>query len=100
MSGDTQSLYNAATDVLTQQGAILIDDPFAGSDFPTRSPEGDDFRGFESFVYTMEKYLERLRPMAMPTRSRISKQRQVSIYSGLAVPTVGYKHSLRFRRRR
>ena len=65
LSQETLTLYEEAVAVLTEEGAILVEDPFAGSGFShlTTQP-GYDFRGLESVVYDFEKYLERLRPTA------------------------------------
>ena len=51
------------------QGAILVEDPFAGSGFadlraPTMPGEEYDARGLESLPYDLGKYLERLGPDA------------------------------------
>ncbi|QHI96802.1 amidase [Xylophilus rhododendri] len=67
LSADAQKLYDRAADELRAQGAILVDDPFAGSGFADlREPTAGNFdaRGMESVPYDLQKYLERLGPDA------------------------------------
>ena len=59
LAAEPQALYQAATSVIEQQGAVLIDDPFLDTDFH-RLFDDPDFRGFESVVYDFEQYLDRL----------------------------------------
>jgi amidase len=65
LSDEAVALYERVKQELTQLGAILIDDPFAGSGFAalrkTTPPlEHFDARGLESIPYDLEKYLQRL----------------------------------------
>jgi amidase len=69
MSEEAASLYERAKRELEAQGAILVEDPFAGSGFAdlrkTTPPLANfDARGFESIPYDLQKYLERLGPSA------------------------------------
>ena len=69
LSAEATSLYARAIDELTGEGAVLFDDPFAGSGFaalrtPTTPGEEDDARGLESLPYDLGQYLERLGPDA------------------------------------
>jgi len=69
LSAETQALYARAAEELQAQGAILIDDPFAGSGFaalrrPVTAESDFDARGMESVPYDLHKYLERLGPDA------------------------------------
>lgn len=65
LAPENQAHYDQAKNVLAAEGATLIEDPFAGSAFAGLTPQpGYDVRGFESWVYDYEKYLERLRPTA------------------------------------
>jgi Asp-tRNA(Asn)/Glu-tRNA(Gln) amidotransferase A subunit family amidase len=67
LTSETQALYDQATAVLTAEGATLVTDPFAGSNFSALAKpiwSGFDLRGFESIVYDFEQYLEQLRPTA------------------------------------
>lgn len=69
LSVEAQALYARAAEELTAQGAILVDDPFAGSGFaalrqPTTPLPNFDARGLESVPYDLHKYLERLGPDA------------------------------------
>lgn len=69
LSAETQNLYERVAEELKTQGAILIDDPFFGSDFaalrkPTAPLPNFDARGMESVPYDLQKYLERLGPAA------------------------------------
>ena len=64
LSADTRRLYDKVLDDLRQQGAILVDDPFAGSDFESIArPAGAwryDARGEESVVFDLQHYLAAL----------------------------------------
>jgi aspartyl-tRNA(Asn)/glutamyl-tRNA(Gln) amidotransferase subunit A len=69
LSPETVSLYARAQRELNALGAILIDDPFAGSGFaelrtPTPPLADFDARGLESLPYDMQQYLQRLGPDA------------------------------------
>lgn len=69
LSAGAQALYDRACEVLRARGAILVDDPFAGSGFaalrqPTPPLTSFDARGMESLPYDLHKYLERLGPQA------------------------------------
>jgi hypothetical protein len=63
------TLYRRELGEIEAQGAILVEDPFAGSGFadlraPTVPGEEYDARGLESLPYDLGKYLERLGPDA------------------------------------
>ncbi|HTJ95385.1 MAG TPA: amidase [Pararobbsia sp.] len=65
LSDEAIALYERVKKELTSLGAVLIDDPFAGSGFaelrqPTAPLEHFDARGLESIPYDLEKYLQRL----------------------------------------
>ncbi len=67
LSAEATSLYARARSELEAQGAILLDDPFAGSGFadlrvPTPPLGNFDARGLESVPYDLQKYLERMGP--------------------------------------
>ena len=67
LSDDAQKLYERAKQELKAAGAILVDDPFAGSGFaelrqPTPPLADFDARGLESLPYDLQKYLERMGP--------------------------------------
>ena len=69
LSEETTTLYQRVKGELKQQGAELVEDPFAGSGFAElRKPtiEGAEFdaRGLESIAYDLEQYLRRLGPDA------------------------------------
>ncbi len=69
LSEEATALYRRALDELEAQGAVLVEDPFAGSGFaalraPTRAGEEYDARGLESLPYDLGRYLERLGPGA------------------------------------
>jgi Asp-tRNA(Asn)/Glu-tRNA(Gln) amidotransferase A subunit family amidase len=67
LSAETRALYEGAQAELKGQGAILVDDPFAGADFAALAQlNGGEFddRGLESIAYDMENYLRRLGPSA------------------------------------
>jgi amidase len=71
LSDEAASLYDRAKKELEALGAILVDDPFAGSGFadlrkPTPPLPNFDARGIESIPYDVQKYLERLGPKAAP----------------------------------
>ncbi len=62
LSDDCQTLYGSALDELKARGAILIDDPFAGTDFADLAQLNGEFddRGLESIAYDMEIWLRRM----------------------------------------
>jgi amidase len=69
LSEEAATLYGRARKELEAQGAILVEDPFAGSGFadlrkPTPPLPNFDARGLESIAYDVQKYLERLGPNA------------------------------------
>ena len=69
LSPETAALYEKAKADLTRAGAILIEDPFAGTDFSslrqiTPGTPFFDGRGLESIAYDMTCYLRRLGPDA------------------------------------
>lgn len=69
LSPETQALYDRAQQLLRAAGAILIEDPFAGTDFNrhrqiTPGTPFFDGRGLESLPYDMTCYLRRLGPDA------------------------------------
>ncbi len=61
MSKETQALYDRAVKELESQGAVVVTDPFAGSEFAAYAKEVGSL-GLESLIYDMEQYLERLGP--------------------------------------
>lgn len=68
MTPDTARLYQQAVAALRRAGAIVVADPFAGSDFASIArPTGDwryDQRGEEGIAYDLEMFLHRLGPSA------------------------------------
>jgi len=69
LSDEAARLYDRAKAELTAAGAILVEDPFAGTDFAglRRITPGTPFfdgRGLESLPYDMTCYLRRLGPNA------------------------------------
>lgn len=69
LSDDAARLYDRAKAELTAAGAILVEDPFAGTDFAslrqiTPGTPFFDGRGLESLPYDMTCYLRRLGPDA------------------------------------
>ena len=69
LSDETAALYAGAKSELEAAGAILIDDPFAGTEFaslrePTAPMPNFDGRGLESVAYDLSVYLKRLGPDA------------------------------------
>ena len=69
LSEETARLYERAKDELAAAGAILVDDPFSGTDFAslrqiTPGTPFFDGRGLESLPYDMTCYLRRLGPNA------------------------------------
>ncbi|MDT7950993.1 MAG: amidase [Acetobacteraceae bacterium] len=70
LSDGTTALYRRAQGELTGAGAVLVDDPFAGSGFSAIGhtiPESDnefDARGLESVPHDLDNYLKRLGPAA------------------------------------
>jgi Asp-tRNA(Asn)/Glu-tRNA(Gln) amidotransferase A subunit family amidase len=68
LSDETRRLYQAAIGVLRREGAVVVRDPFAGSDFASFArPTGAwryDQRGEESVAYDLQNYLAHLGPKA------------------------------------
>lgn len=69
LSGETAALYDRAQSELVAAGAVLVDDPFAGTGFsalrkPTAPLPNFDARGLESVAYDIGCYLRRLGPDA------------------------------------
>lgn len=69
LSSEAAALYERAKGELEDLGAVLVEDPFAGTDFAsyrqiTPGTPFFDGRGLESIPYDITKYLERLGPDA------------------------------------
>ncbi|XWN21756.1 MAG: amidase [Roseibium sp.] len=69
LSDETLALYERAKTELEAAGAILVADPFAGTEFaelrkPTPPTSHFDGRGLESIAYDVDCYLKRLGPDA------------------------------------
>ena len=69
LSPDTARLYQQVIEELKHEGAIVVEDPFAGSGFAALervSGQGSyyDQRGEESVAYDLQNYLARLGPKA------------------------------------
>ncbi len=69
LSEEATSLYARAKTELKARGAILVEDPFAGSGFaalrqPTPPLKEFDARGLESVPYDLHRYLRRMGPEA------------------------------------
>ena len=68
LSEETGRLYRTAVAALRRAGAIVVTDPFAGSEFASLArPTGAwryDQRGEESVAYDLQNYLARLGPKA------------------------------------
>ncbi|MFT8420117.1 MAG: amidase [Gluconacetobacter sp.] len=65
LEGETAELYSRALAELAEAGAVLRDDPFAGSGFaalrkPTCPPADYDGRGLESVPHDLDRYLRRM----------------------------------------
>mgnify|MGYP001326928103 CR=1 FL=1 len=59
LTPDTQALYDEAVKVLEAQGAIVVADPFAGSDFAELIANAPS-SGLESFIYDLGQYVKNL----------------------------------------
>lgn len=69
LSGETAVLYERAKSELENAGAMLVEDPFADTEFaslrePTTPLPNFDGRGLESVAYDLGQYLKRLGPDA------------------------------------
>lgn len=69
LSAETAALYRRAMGELQARGAVLVEDPFAGTGFadiarPAPGAEGFDPRGIEALPYDLDGYLKRLGPQA------------------------------------
>lgn len=63
LTAETQKLYDRAVKELESQGAIVVTDPFADTEFAEFAKSAGSI-GIESIVYDMEQYLKRLGPNA------------------------------------
>jgi Asp-tRNA(Asn)/Glu-tRNA(Gln) amidotransferase A subunit family amidase len=73
LSAEAEILYARAKQELESLGAVLVEDPFAGSGFadlrvPTPPTPNFDARGMESIAYDLHNYLRRLGPQS-PVKS-------------------------------
>ncbi|MDC9826278.1 amidase [Devosia sp. ZB163] len=61
---ETARLYAAAIDEVKARGAVLVDDPFAGTAFASlaKGAAGFDARGLESIIHDFENFLRRMGP--------------------------------------
>ncbi len=66
LSEECGALYAKAVDELKALGAVVVEDPFAGSGFAALAKQDTEFddRGLESIAYDMELFLRRLGPSA------------------------------------
>lgn len=68
ISEETAKLYAAACAELKLRGAVLVDDPFATTEFASLAMgEGFDPRGMESIVHDFENFLRRMGPGVVAT---------------------------------
>jgi Asp-tRNA(Asn)/Glu-tRNA(Gln) amidotransferase A subunit family amidase len=68
LTEEAAKLYAAACEELKMRGAVLVEDPFAGTEFNTIAMgEGFDPRGMESIVYDFENFLRRMGPNVIAT---------------------------------
>lgn len=59
LTPETQTLYDQATQVLTEQGATVVEDPFAGSDFTDLPFDSGNELAQKTAIYDLEQYLRR-----------------------------------------
>ena len=59
LTDETQALYDRAIEELKAQGAVVVADPFAGTEFASFFKSSGNV-GVESVIYDMESYLKRL----------------------------------------
>ena len=60
---ETATLYATAIEELRMRGAVLVDDPFAGTEFTTLTTNvGFDSRGLESIIHDFDNFLRRMGP--------------------------------------
>jgi Asp-tRNA(Asn)/Glu-tRNA(Gln) amidotransferase A subunit family amidase len=68
ISEETAALYGTAIEELKMRGAVLVDDPFAGTGFSALTDNaGFDSRGLESIVFDFDNFLRRMGPGAAAT---------------------------------
>lgn len=64
LTPETEALYRQAVDELEAAGAVVVEDPFAGSDFASLQRldffDAVDIRGIEAMPYDLNLYLARL----------------------------------------
>jgi Asp-tRNA(Asn)/Glu-tRNA(Gln) amidotransferase A subunit family amidase len=90
LTPETQKLYNTAIAKLQAEGATVVTDPFAGTDFTKLITNAD--QGFGSIVYDYNQYLKRLGP-GSPVQSLAdyTKLTGVDIFSSLTSPLSAFK---------
>lgn len=65
---ETARLYAGAIEELKLRGAVLVEDPFAGTEFSSLAQgPGFDSRGLESIIHDFENFLRRMGPGAAAT---------------------------------
>lgn len=65
---ETATLYTSAIEELKMRGAVLVEDPFAGTTFTSLTDSvGFDSRGLESIVHDFENFLRRMQPVGAPS---------------------------------
>lgn len=69
LTAETQELYRNAVSVLEKAGAVVVENPFSGSNFATLAKPSDlpafggyDLRGEESVAFDLQNYLGRRAP--------------------------------------
>ena len=73
LTAETQKLYDRAVKELESQGAIVVTDPFANTEFADFAKSSGSI-GIESIVYDMEQYLKRLGPNAIQSVDELIKK--------------------------
>ncbi|WP_441327064.1 hypothetical protein, partial [Klebsiella pneumoniae] len=61
LSAETIELYEQAVKELEEEGAVVVEDPFAGSGFKEYVKKTGNV-GMETFFYDLESYLQNLNP--------------------------------------
>lgn len=85
LTPETAALYAVAVAALVDEGAVVVNDPFAGSGFTSIVQP----QGFESIVYDFQQYLNRLGPDAAITSVKQSGLFAPEGFFGPFLPLLG-----------
>jgi Asp-tRNA(Asn)/Glu-tRNA(Gln) amidotransferase A subunit family amidase len=88
LSDECGALYARAVNELKSLGAVVVEDPFAGSGFASLANQDVEFddRGLESIAYDMELFLRRLGPSKATYPATTVSEINIAGLPGVTVP--------------